>query len=216
MKQRRQPPPDASVAELTKGGRLNAPSAERNAQAITDLLVGVAPETGQALEIASGTGQHVAHWAAALPRIIWQPSDVDPERRASVNAWSRDLPNVLPSIHLDATSPGWADARPGQNLIVLVNLLHLISTPEARRLISETARALAPEGRFVLYGPFLRDGAPVSDADARFDASLRASDPEIGYKDICDVRQWLADAGMTLRDNVDMPANNLILLSEKP
>ena len=99
---------------------------------------------------------------------------------------------------------------------MLVNLLHLISKAEARVVITEIALALAHGGRALLYGPFLRDGVATSDGDARFDASLRASDPEIGYKDTGEVRQWLADAGLQILATVDMPANNLILISERP
>ncbi len=209
-------PRNVSVAERRPDGRLHAPAAERNAQAIIDLLVTVAPPTGRALEIASGTGQHVAQFADALPGLQWQPTEIEAERRVSIDSWAGDRPNVRPALHLDATTPGWAADHAGQDLIVVVNLLHLITTAQARTLLREAADALAPAGRFVVYGPFLRDGVATSEEDARFDASLRAADPAIGYKDAQDVRQWLADAGMTLRDNVDMPANNLILLSEKP
>lgn len=209
-------PRNVSVAERRPDGRLHAPAAERNAQAIIDLLVTVAPPTGRALEIASGTGQHVAQFADALPGLQWQPTEIEAERRVSIDSWAGDRPNVRPALHLDATIPGWAADHTGQDLIVVVNLLHLITTAQARTLVREVTDALAPVGRFVIYGPFLRDGVATSEGDARFDASLRAADPAIGYKDAADVRQWLADAGMTLRDNVDMPANNLILLSEKP
>ncbi len=209
-------PRNVSVAERRPDGRLHAPAAERNAQAIIDLLVTVAPPTGRALEIASGTGQHVAQFADALPGLQWQPTEIEAERRVSIDRWAGDRPNVRPALHLDATIPGWAADHTGQDLIVVVNLLHLITTAQARTLVREVTDALAPVGRFVIYGPFLRDGVATSEGDARFDASLRAADPAIGYKDAADVRQWLADAGMTLRDNVDMPANNLILLSEKP
>ena len=94
--------------------------------------------------------------------------------------------------------------------------MHLISTPEARTLITEAAQALAPRGRFVLYGPFLRDGEATSDGDARFDASLRAQDPEIGYKDDFEVIDWLHEAGLDLIDVVEMPANNLGIVAHRP
>lgn len=209
-------PRNVSVAERRADGRLHAPAAERNAQAIADLLVKVAPPTGRALEIASGTGQHVAQFADALPGLHWQPTEIEAERRASIDNWAGDHRNVRPALHLDATTPGWAADHAGQDLIVVVNLLHLITTAQARILVHEAADALAPAGRFVIYGPFLRNGVATSEGDTRFDASLRAADPAIGYKDADDVRQWLADAGMVRHDTVDMPANNLILLSEKP
>ena len=211
-------PDTASIANAGEAGRLHAPSAERNADAIRDLVKDHAPARGRALEIASGTGQHVVTLARALPGLAWQPSDVDAARRVSIDAWAAEagLANIAPAIALDATAAGWANAHSGQDLILLVNLLHLISTPEARLLIRETAQALAPGGRFILYGPFLRDGETTSEGDARFHASLRAQDPEIGYKDDWEVIDWLHGAGLELVEVVEMPANNLAFVARRP
>ena len=211
-------PDSASTATPGQAGRLHAPSADRNAGPILDLIRHHGPRAGRVLELAAGTGQHAARFAAALPGIDWHPSEIDPARRASIDAWASDAgaPNLRPSIALDATAPGWGAAHQGYDMILLVNLLHLISTQEARTLITETAQALAPQGRFILYGPFLRDGEATSDGDARFDASLRAQDPEIGYKDDFDVIDWLHEAGLDLVDVVEMPANNMGLVSQKP
>lgn len=213
----RKAPPQASIAHKADGARLHAPSAERNMAPITDILTRYAPAQGPALEIASGTGQHVIHFARALPALEWQPTEIDPDRRASIAAWARDAarPNLRPPVPLDACRAGWAQNHERQALIVLVNLLHLISTAEARALISETAQALASGGRFLIYGPFLRAGKPVSDSDARFHASLQASAPEIGYKDCADVADWLNRAGLELIAQHEMPANNLTLIAEK-
>ena len=210
-------PDTASLADPMQDGRLNAPSAERNAAPITALLHHHAPDQGAALEIASGTGQHVAAFAAALPGLTWQPSEIDATRRASIDAWAQgtDLENIKPAIALDATSPGWGAGCAGQNLVLVVNLLHLISESEAITLIREAAQALAPAGRLIVYGPFLRDGETTSDGDARFDASLRAQDPEIGYKDDFDVIDWLHEAGLELVDVVEMPANNLSFVARR-
>ncbi len=208
-------PQNASVATPDDHGRLFAPAAERNAEAITAVLQHHGPSTGTALEIASGTGQHVTAFATALPDLIWQPSEIDAARRDSIMAWVGNTGNILPVIALDATDPNWSSTHHGYDLILNVNLLHLISTPEARTLITEAALALAPGGRLILYGPFLRDGEATSEGDARFDASLRESDPEIGYKDDFDVIDWLHEVGLGLVDVVEMPANNLSLVAEK-
>ena len=211
-------PDSASVAEPGADGRLHAPSAGRNVTPLTDLLRRHAPCRGDALELASGTGQHAAAFAAALPGLTWQPTEIDPGRRASIDAWAAEAarPNLLAARELDATAPGWHAEHAGRDLIVVVNLLHLIATREARTLIDEAARALAPGGRFVIYGPFLRDGRAVSEGDQRFDASLRAQDPEIGYKDAAEVTGWLTEAGLTMVDTAAMPANNLSLVAERP
>src|SRR5690554_1287899 len=125
MPRRTHLPVSASIAEPDTGARLSAPSAQRNAPLIAKELAAHGPAHGRALEIASGTGQHVVAFAAAMPDVIWQPSDIDATRRASIDAWA-DTPNILPAIELDATAQGWSTSHQGQTLIVLVNLLHLI------------------------------------------------------------------------------------------
>ncbi|MEQ8903521.1 MAG: DUF938 domain-containing protein [Roseovarius sp.] len=218
MSTRRTLPPSASVAHAGEGAKLHAPSAERNAAAISEALREIAPETCRALEIASGTGQHVVAFAAAMPGLIWQPTEIDAARRASIDAYAAEagLPNLRAAMALDATEAGWGREQAGQGLIVLINLVHLISTPEARRIVCEAAQALAPGGRFAIYGPFLRAGQATSEGDARFHASLRAQDPAIGYKDLTEVEGWLREAGLTLHPVRQMPANNLFLLAERP
>lgn len=211
-------PPSASVAAPSAGEKLIAPAAARNAAALTELLMGAAPNKGRALEIASGTGQHIAQFAAALPGLHWQPSDVDPARLASINAFAAEaaLENIAPAATLDATKPDWSLHHPDQDLILLINLLHLIATPEAQTLIAEAARALAPQGTLILYGPFKRSGQLTSDGDQRFDADLRGADPLIGYKDDLDILRWLGDAGLARVKTQAMPANNLAFIARKP
>ena len=209
-------PPTASVAHEQAGGKLHAPSAARNSAAITDLLTSIAPASGIALELASGTGQHLMAFARAMPSLNWQPTEVAPDRLSSIaaHAAEADLPNVLPAKPLNATHPGWGKQQ-SADLIVLINLLHLISAPEAQTLIGEVAQALTKTGRFVLYGPFMRSGDLTSDGDRSFHASLTASDPAIGYKNDIDVQSWMRDAGLRVRDVVEMPANNLAILTER-
>ncbi|WP_137703047.1 DUF938 domain-containing protein [Marimonas lutisalis] len=211
-------PDSASIANAAEGEKLFAPSAERNCDAICAAVADLGPQTGRALELASGTGQHAVALARALPGVSWQPSDLDPARRASIDAYVAEagLPNLAPAIALDATAPGWGAAQAGHDLIVLVNLLHLISGPEAKTLIAEAAQALAPGGMLILYGPFLRDGETTSEGDARFHASLQAQDPEIGYKDDWDVIDWLQSAWLDMAHVVEMPANNLLFAARKP
>jgi len=209
---------NVSIAHTGAGDRLLAPSASRNVDAICDLLRVVAPVTGKALELASGTGQHVARFAAILPGLHWQPSEVDPARRASIDAHASDtgFANLAPAIALDATAPGWGAGHSGQTLIFLANLLHLIPEQKAGTLIAETAKALAQSGRLVIYGPFMRGGDLTSDGDRSFHASLIAQDPAIGYKDDFDVVDQMQEAGLDMVDVIEMPANNLALVAAKP
>jgi len=218
MSTRRTLPPMASVAHEAEGAKLHAPSAVRNAGPITEALQEIAPEAGRALELASGTGQHVVAFARAMPGLDTPPTEIDPARRASIDAYvaEAELPNLSPARPLDATAPGWGAAHGGQDLIVLVNLLQLITTPEAQTVVREAAQALAPGGCLALYGPFLRDGKATSGGDARFDASLRAQGHGIGYKDVVEVTGWLKAAGLAPSQPHEMPANNLLLAARSP
>ncbi|SHK28075.1 Protein of unknown function [Shimia gijangensis] len=211
-------PDTASVAQATEDGRMFAPSAARNAEAIVALVCDRAPEQGRALEIASGTGQHVVQLAKARPGLHWQPSEVDAARRASIDVYVAEagLKNISPATDLDATAHGWHADHGGQDFIMLVNLLHLISEGEARVLVNEAAGALSSGGTLMIYGPFMRDDAMISEGDASFHASLQAQDPEIGYKSDFDVLDWAVAAGLEFADMVEMPANNLAIILRKP
>ena len=208
----RSPPSRASIASTASGSaKMNAPAAERNASVIVDLVASVAPQSGRALELASGTGQHVVHLARQLPNLTWQPSEVDPTRLASINAYveESDSGNILPPVPLDATAPGWATQHSSFDVILLVNLLHLISVDEAKTLISEAGSAVSQTGILLLYGPFKRDGKLTSEGDQRFHDSLVSEDPEVGYKDNREIMDWLREAGFAKVEVVEMPANNL-------
>ena len=209
-------PPSASIATPAEGDKLFAPSAERNVTVIIDLLTEVAPPQGRALEIASGTGQHITALAAALPNIDWHPSEVAPDRLASINAYAASvhLPNLHPTTLLDATKQGWSAHHAPFDLIHLGNLLHLISSPAARTPLTEAALALSPTGTLTLYGPFMRNGALTSQGDAQFHAELTAADPSIGYKDDTWVNEVLTSTGLTLTVR-EMPANNLAFIAKR-
>lgn len=211
-------PDTASVANSVTNGKLSAPSAVRNAQAIRDVLRGYLPISGKALEIASGTGEHVLHLGHEHPQIIWQPTDIDEERLKSIAAWqqSEGSENVLPPKYLDAGSSAWSGDFPGQDLILLVNLLHLISDVEARNVVVETAHALVPGGFAAIYGPFKRGEVFASQGDEEFHQSLRSQDVEIGYKTFEQIQIWQKKAGLLPLVPVEMPANNLMLIAQKP
>ena len=216
MRTPRKLPKTASVALPSENGKLHAPSASRNVGAIVGALETLAPRQGKALEIASGTGEHMVRFAAAFPALTWQPTDIEPARLTSIAAWCAEagLTNVKPPVILDASVPGWANEFGGQNLIFLSNLLHLISTEEATTIIEESARALAPGGMFVAYGPFLRGEDFASESDLEFDASLRAQSPEIGYKSFESIQRLQVEAGLSALAPIAMPSNNLLLVAK--
>ena len=214
---RRNIPATASVVQKMNGDRLHSPAAEKNVGHITKLVCSVSPKNGAALEIASGTGQHIISLAAAIPNLTWQPSDVDDVRLNSIVSWSyeKQLPNLLPPIKLDVTDEGWSVLCPDQDFILIVNLLHLVSKSEAKVIIGGISQSLMPGGRCVIYGPFMRDGSLTSDGDKLFHQSLIEADPHIGYKD----DTWMLDLfqGHNLKTVkiANMPANNLAFIIEK-
>ena len=210
-------PPTASVVVQSRDGRLSAPAAEKNAGPITELVKEYAPERGEALEIASGTGQHIVKLAVVKPNLNWQPSDVDPLRIASIKTWCKEynLANVKPPVILNATELGWSSKFNRQEFILLVNLVHLISEDEAKILVSEISAALAPGGRSIIYGPFKRNNKLTSAGDQTFHQSLIKADPQIGYKNDAWMTAKFKDAKLELLKVVPMPANNLAFICEK-
>ena len=218
MGHRQNLPQTASVANYEIDGRLNAPSAVRNAEPIVELVRKTVIKAGDALEIASGTGQHVVRLASALPHVNWQPSDVDEARIKSIRCWSNDqhLINLKPPCLLDATTEGWAAHHHGQDFILLVNLLHLISTKETKILVKEMSKALASNGLSIIYGPFMRSGKLISKNDMEFHHSLINTDPDLGYKNDIDMLNLFGEVGLVHLSTEKMPANNLAFILQKP
>ena len=210
-------PDTASVANSQGDERLFAPSAERNSKPIINLIKRIAPKSGEALEIASGTGQHIIKMALALPNLSWLPSEVDEKRLKSITAWikNENLQNIKSPVYLDATETGWAQNIPDYDFILLVNLLHLISWNETKTLLSELSKALKRNGVALIYGPFMRNGQLTSEGDHNFHNSLIQTDPDIGYKNDLDVRKLFFNSGLLLLETVEMPANNLACILQK-
>lgn len=198
--------PDSGAAVEADGRRM-APSAARNASAILGVLRRVVVPGGRVLELASGSGQHAAEFAPALAA-DWQPSDVSAGNFGSITAWGGA--GVRAPVVLDGCAPGWGAG--GWDAILAVNLLHLVPSAGVEVLISEAARALAPSGRLVIYGPFLRGGVATSAGDAAFDADIRAQNPALGYKDLGWVMGLMGRAGLGVQV-VPMPANNIALIT---
>lgn len=202
-------------AEEAPDGRRTAPAAQRNTAPLIAALADRLPSEGAVLEIASGTGQHAAACAAAFPALTWQPSDVDADQRASIEAWHRQsgLPNLRTPLEIDVASP-WPVAAGSVQAILTVNLLHLIPWGFVPLYFEQAHRALDKGGRVIVYGPFLRGAEYASDGDRSFDAALRARDPAIGYKPIERVQDTALQAGLTHLATDAMPANNLLVTFE--
>jgi SAM-dependent methyltransferase len=200
-------PPDS------RGARREAPSAARNRDAILAVLSRVLPKAGIVLEIASGTGQHAVHCAAALPGVTWQPSDPDAASRESIEAWRQEvaLANLNAPIALDVRNEPW-DVPDSLDGIVCINMIHIAPWEAAEALFEGAGKRLARDGVLYLYGPYKRDDAHTSPSNAAFDAQLRATDARWGVRDLEAVTALGRHAGLSLQEVVPMPANNFSLV----
>ncbi|MBX9760403.1 MAG: DUF938 domain-containing protein [Beijerinckiaceae bacterium] len=189
-----------------------SPAVARNRDPILAVLRRVLPAQGMVLEIASGSGEHAAYFAAALPHLFWQPADIDPDALASISAHraAAEAPNLLHPIKLDAAAPDWPATR--ADAIVSINMIHIAPWAATAGLMAGAARLLAEGGVLYLYGPFIEDGRHTSQSNASFDSSLRARDPEWGVRDTADVRNLAERSGFDFVERVAMPANNLSLV----
>jgi len=189
--------------------RLSSPSVERNRDPILAALRPLLPPAGMVLEVASGSGEHIAHFAAAMPGLEFQPSDPSPEARASIDAWCGGLPNVRPALDLDAARPDWPPLR--ADAVLCVNMIHIAPWAAAQGLVEGAARVLPAGGLLALYGPFLRHGAHTAPSNAAFDADLRARNPAWGVRGLEEVAALATAAGFGPPDVTAMPANNLLV-----
>ena len=189
--------------------RISAPAAARNRGPILDVLRQVLPESGLVVEIASGTGEHVAHFAAALPGLTFQPTEPDAERRRSIDAWAEGLANVRPAMALDA-SVAW-DVGPCA-AVLCINMIHIAPWAATLGLLSGAAAALGQGGVLALYGPYRRGGVHTAASNAEFDASLKSRNPDWGVRDLETVNAEAARAGFTGPEVFEMPANNLTVV----
>lgn len=202
----------------SSGQRRVAAAAERNAAPLLELLrhrLGALPG-GLVLEVASGTGQHAAHFASALPQLTMQPSEAATEMLESIAAWGAGAANVLPPLLLDASQPGAWPVEPGSCAAVLcINMAHISPWAATQGLVAGAGVFLRPGGQLLVYGPFAVDGRPTTDSNAAFDRSLRAQNPAWGLRDVAAVDALGSAAGLRRVDKVDMPANNFTLVYER-
>lgn len=192
--------------------RRHAPATERNREPILAILRDALPVSGTILEVASGTGEHAIHFAAALPALVWQPSDPDPAALASIRAWAEvaKLPNLRPPLLLDAAAPDWPVAT--ADAILCINMVHISPWEATVGLMRGAARLLSDGAPLLLYGPYRRAGVPTAPSNEAFDESLKARDPRWGLRDLDAVIALAETQGLALDSVVEMPANNLSLL----
>jgi Protein of unknown function (DUF938) len=202
-------------------GRLDAPAFHRNYQAISGVLERyLTGKSGDAVEVGSGTGQHVVEFARQFPQLTWWPSDLNENHLKSIEAWRAHcgLPNIRPPQRIDVSDPAWGDAMKGAIgsagllAVFCANVVHIAPWPVADGLIAGAGRCLREGGLVFLYGPFKRGGRHTAESNEAFDASLRRGNPEWGVRDVEAVEELADRAGLSLVEITDMPANNFTLV----
>lgn len=194
------------------GAKRHAPATLRNRDAIAAVLADWLPPAGTVLEVASGSGEHVVHFAAAFPRLDWQPSDPDADALSSIAAWSADerVPNLAPPLMLDAAAADWPLAS--ADAVLCINMVHISPWEATLGLLAGAARILSRGAPLILYGPYLEAEVETAESNRAFDAGLRARNPEWGLRDRHQVAAAAVDAGLGFAERRAMPANNLMLL----
>lgn len=206
--------------KVESDGRLDAAAFHRNHTAIwTILAASLRHHSGDVVEVGSGTGQHVMHFAEQSPDITWWPSDLNDAHLISIEAWRNftQRANVRAPLRIDLTDPDWCpelrDGSPRELLAVFcANVVHIAPWPVAEGLIAGAARYLRPDGKLFIYGPFKRGGAHTAVSNAAFDTSLRNNNPAWGVRDVEELEKVAESVGLKLNEIVEMPANNLILV----
>lgn len=187
-----------------------ADACDRNRGPILEVLRRHFADRRRVLEIGSGTGQHAVHFAAALPQLTWQTSDVD-ANLAGIRLWLEEsgLPNLPPPVALDVTG-SWPEGR--FDAIFTSNTLHIMGWAQVRTLFALLPKVLTADAVLAVYGPFNYDGRFTSPSNASFDEWLKQRSPQSGIRDFADVDALARTIGFALAEDCPMPANNRTLV----
>jgi SAM-dependent methyltransferase len=196
-------------------GRLASPSAARNKDPIADALAQVLPQKGLVLEVGSGTGEHVVHFARVMPHLAWQPTEQDEACLRSISAWVavEAQANVRQPVFLDVASAQWPIAA--VDVIISINMIHIAPWSAAQALLRGASSILPAGGLLCLYGPYRVAGKHTSASNRAFDAELRAMNSEWGVRDLDAVSSEASAFNLDLERTIQMPANNLIAVFRK-
>ena len=190
----------------------HAPATARNSAPLADVLARELPSRGRVLEIASGSGEHAVFMARRFPALEWQPSDVDADALASVDAWAAEagLANIAPALALDAASREWPVSVAAA--VLCVNMVHISPLAATEGLFAGAARILGAGAPLILYGPYLEDGRAPAASNLAFDVDLKRRDPAWGLRQVEDMDAMALSSGLSRSARYEMPANNLTLV----
>lgn len=200
--------------DVRADGRLVSPSAERNKGPICEVLARVLPEHGIVLEVGSGTGEHIVHFARAMPGLTWQPTERDADCLQSIAGWLgvESLMNVRAPLLLDVSEP-WPVSSVAA--VVCINMIHIAPWSVTQALCRGCKTTVSGGGLLFLYGPYRQQGRHTSLSNDAFDRQLRGENPDWGVRDLDDVAQLAGAEGFDLRETYEMPANNLSVIFRK-
>jgi SAM-dependent methyltransferase len=196
----------------TSDPKLYHPHVARNREPILAVLKRFLPARALVLEVASGSGEHAAFFAKALPSVSWLPTDIDVKALASIAAFRAEagVPNLLAPVRLDVTAPSWPVKR--LDAIICNNMTHISPWAASEGLMAGAARTLRAGGMLFLYGPYRIDGRHTARSNQEFDVHLRSQNPQWGIRDLGEMRALAGRHGLTLIETVAMPANNLTVI----
>lgn len=191
-----------------------AESSEQNKAPIYKVLKNFYHDTKTVLEIGSGTGQHAVFFAEQLPHLTWMTSDQD-QYHAGITLWLQDagLSNTQGPFLLDVNQARWPVQQ--TDAVFSANTVHIMGWMSVEKMFAGIARVLNCNGVFCLYGPFNYNGEFTSQSNAEFDVWLKQRDPVSGVRDFEALQKLANDVGLELIDDVEMPANNRILVWRK-
>lgn len=204
--------------------RLEAPAFHRNQQPIRSALKPLLfDKSGHAVEIGSGTGQHIIHFAEDHPGLTWWPSDLNDTHIASIDAWrqTKGGDNIMPPVKIDASQSDWGFGEPNlppkENIhsVISLNVIHIAPWDVAVGLFRGAAHLLSQNGMLILYGPFSINGQHTAESNERFDKSLRDRNKNWGVRDTAELEALAENNRLTTRDKIEMPSNNMMLVFEK-
>lgn len=190
-----------------------APACERNQQPIANVLKHAFRHVKHVLEIGSGTGQHAVFFASEMPWLQWQPTDVE-NNIAGIQAWVDDaaLPNLLSPLVLDVNN-NWPESR--YDALFTANSLHIMSWNSVKKFMQNAAQLLDLNGYLVIYGPFNYGGNYTSASNAQFDQWLKQQSADSAIRNFEDIQESAEHYALKLSEDIEMPANNRILLWKK-
>ena len=191
-----------------------APATERNRAPILAELQRLLSGNERVLEIGSGTGQHAVHFAAAMPGLCWQTSDVA-EALPGIRQWLDEaaLDNTPAPLALDCREPVWPALQ--AEVVFSANAIHIMGWAQVQQLFRHLDAIIQPQGLLILYGPFNIDGDYTSASNAEFDQWLQARDPASGIRDLEAVDALAKAIGLRLSEQVAMPANNFLMVWQR-